>query len=227
MANIDLRKIRYAIEHKEEFLNKEFIMKNRKILIKTACIVLAVFCILYITAGDGNDERLIQGESVTETEEEPADDDYGLAGESGFIIVDISGAVRTPMVIKLPEGSRIDDAINGAGGLTDKADISEVNRAQILEDGQKILIPEKNADQGGKQISSGSAVTDTISNEKVNINTADADLLETITGVGPATAEKIIRYRNSEGPFRKIEDIQNVSGIGSKTFEKMKDEITV
>lgn len=152
------------------------------------------------------------------------------------IYVDIGGAVKEPMLAELPSGSRVEDAIIAAGGLTDTADISSINRAEFLEDGVKIFIPEiaEESDDSSSAVpgvttsgsSSDSSLTGSASG-KININTADSTQLQEITGIGPATAQKIIDYRTSNGRFKSIEDIKNVSGIGDKTFEKMKDQITV
>ena len=152
------------------------------------------------------------------------------------IYVDIGGAVKEPMLAELPSGSRVEDAIIAAGGLTDTADISSINRAEFLEDGVKIFIPEiaEESDDSSSAVpgvttsgsSSDSSLTGSASG-KININTADSTQLQEITGIGPATAQKIVDYRTSNGRFKSIEDIKKVSGIGDKTFEKMKDQITV
>ena len=151
---------------------------------------------------------------------------------AGTIFVDIGGAVKTPMLVELPDGSRVDDAIQAAGGLKTEADMSSINRAEFLTDGQKVFIPSLALDENGnviegnvsqgKSSSAGDAATG-----KVNINTADSEQLQTLSGVGPATAQKIIDYRQSNGSFSSVEDLKNVSGIGDKTFEKLKDYITV
>ncbi|MBQ3466048.1 MAG: helix-hairpin-helix domain-containing protein, partial [Firmicutes bacterium] len=140
-------------------------------------------------------------------------------------------AVKNPMLAELPDGSRVDDAIQAAGGLKQEADMSNINRAEVLIDGQKIFIPSLALDEDGNVISDAQAGTagssGTDSTGKVNINTADSSQLQTLNGVGPATAQKIIDYRQSNGTFSNIEDIRNVSGIGDKTFEKLKDHITI
>lgn len=146
------------------------------------------------------------------------------------IFVDIGGEVVNPMLAELPEGSRVENAIQLAGGLTENADLTSINRAEFLEDGEKIFIPAKIE---GDSVSADTQVpvTDTAaaasSNGKVNINTADSAGLQTLNGVGPSTAQKIIDYRTSSGRFKTIEDLKNVSGIGDKTFEKLKDYICV
>ena len=156
----------------------------------------------------------------------------------GTIFVDIGGAVKTPMLAELPNGSRVDDAIEAAGGLRKEADMTNINRAEFLVDGQKVFIPSYALDEDGNIIESSAAgsVPDSGTSSatgaidpsgKVNINTADSTQLQTLNGVGPATAQKIIDYRDSSGRFTTIEDLKNVSGIGDKTFEKLKDYICV
>lgn len=151
-----------------------------------------------------------------------------------MIMVDVAGAVVNPAVVELPEGSRVFEAVEKAGGLTKDADTGLINRAEILSDGQKIYIPTK---QEVKEIQKGqppaalqynTGVNKSAGQPKlVNINTADSEVLQQLTGVGPATAGKIIDYRNKNGKFRTIEELKNVSGIGDKTFEKFKDKITI
>ena len=137
------------------------------------------------------------------------------------------------MLAELPEGSRVDDAIKAAGGLTDKADLTDINRAAFVEDGEKIYIPaliemdESSSDVDHSDIVSGNGLSAQYSDGKVNINTADSEELQKLTGVGPVTAQKIIDYRKENGRFAAIEDIKNVTGIGDKTFEKFKDDIKV
>ena len=147
----------------------------------------------------------------------------------GTIFIDIGGAVKTPMLAELPDGSRVDDAIQAAGGLKTEADMSNINRAEFLTDGQKVFIPSMALDEDGNVIE-GTASSGSVSSAgagKVNINTADSEQLQTLSGVGPATAQKIIDYRQSNGRFSSAEDLKDVSGIGDKTFEKLKDDITI
>ena len=142
------------------------------------------------------------------------------------ITVDISGMVRKPGVYTLSKGSRLNDVVQMAGGLLDDADINVINRAEKVQDAQKIYIPkigEEDLDSFGSSEGSGPEEK----NGLININNADSETLQKIKGVGPATAEKIIEYRKANGKFRTVEDLKNVSGIGEKTFEKIKDTITV
>ena len=171
----------------------------------------------------------LESESVAELEVQEASEtdapEISLT-PANRIIVDISGAVESPGVYMLQDGSRIFDLIEAAGGLTKDADINYINRAEILFDEAKIYIPSV---RETSDLSPGSAVrTSSVSSgpSLININTADSETLQKIPGVGPSTAEKIISYRLSHGRFSSIEELTNISGIGAKTLEKMKGYIT-
>ena len=140
------------------------------------------------------------------------------------IVVYICGAVKESKVITLKENSRICDAIDSVGGITNEADLTNINLAYILEDGEKIYIPKK-----GEEIqnSLNSGYNNSISENKININKATQTELETIPGIGPSTALKIINYREENGKFNSIEDIKNVSGIGEAKFNNIKNYICV
>lgn len=140
------------------------------------------------------------------------------------IMVDVSGAVLQPGVYTLPNGSRVIDAIEAAGGLTGEAVTKSLNMAAILEDGQQVWVPKITPTP-----IPGSSSTDRASGVEilVNINTASQSQLEELPEIGPVTAQRIIEYRENNGPFLKIEDIQKVDGIGTETFERIKDLITV
>ncbi|MDR2156989.1 MAG: helix-hairpin-helix domain-containing protein [Clostridiales Family XIII bacterium] len=147
------------------------------------------------------------------------------------IYVDVAGAVNKPMVIELPAGSRVFEALEAAGGLTESADARYINRATVLSDGDRIYVPGAGeiTDESDLPPSAGATAGGAPGGAegKININTADGETLQQLNGVGPATARKILDYRAQNGKFTSIEDIQNVSGIGAKTFEKMKDRLTV
>jgi competence protein ComEA len=157
-----------------------------------------------------------------------------------MLIVHITGEVKNWGVIELPQGSRIIDAVNKAGGFTDSADVDAVNLAYVLSDGIKVYIPSKNEDEignftteeyitidSGDNVITGGEKMEENKKEFVNINKATQTELETLPGIGPSTALKIISYRNENGAFSSIEDIKNVSGIGDSKFESIKDLICV
>ena len=155
-------------------------------------------------------------------------------GTKELVIVHITGAVKTPGIVKLPEGARIEDAIDKAGGLTEDADISDVNLAYVLEDGIKIKIPTISEEKNEEIIinSSGEGIVEKeISNNSenkiININKANETDLQTLPGIGASLAGRIVEYRNSNGKFNEIEDIKNVSGIGDSKYENIKNLICV
>lgn len=160
----------------------------------------------------------------------------------GKIFIDIGGEVKNPGVYEVTSDSRIFEAIEKAGGLTEKADTTNVNQAETVKDGQKISIPKKgataqsNGGSGGESSQTtsapasnaqNSAGTDPASGAKININSADSSQLQTINGIGPSTAEKIIRYRTSKGAFKSIDDLKKVNGIGDKKLEKLRPYVTI
>lgn len=155
-----------------------------------------------------------------------------------IVIIHITGSVKNPGIVKLKEGSRIEDAIESAGGLTENADITKVNLAYVVEDGTKIKIPSASEEDIGDEdiidsksgdniIIKENTVSSNNSTQTININKATEKEFETLPGIGPSLASKIIEYRNQNGKFESIEDIKNVNGIGDNKYEKIKDLITV
>ena len=142
------------------------------------------------------------------------------------ITVDVTGAVTTPGVVELAADARVFDAIEASGGLTADADLSSVNRAAKLADGEKVHIPCV-GEAPAAPAEGGGAASGTSAAALVNINTASADELDELPGVGPSTAQAIIDEREQGGPFTSVEDIMRVSGIGEKKFEKLKDAICI
>lgn len=152
------------------------------------------------------------------------------------IIIHIMGEVINEGIVEIPEGARIIDAVNKAGGFSECADTSKINLAYVLKDGQKVIIPSiYDVDKQAELVSSGSGngiidetqSSNDIKNGLVNLNTATKQELQTLPGIGESTAEKIINYRDENGNFNDIDDIKNVSGIGDSKFNSIKDMITV
>lgn len=146
--------------------------------------------------------------------------------KSTNIIVHIAGQVENEGIIELQLNARVNDAIEAAGGLTAEADLSQINLATQLKDGQKVYIPSKEETEEGYI---GEEIGQNGFKEvgKVNINTATQTELETLSGIGASTALKIINYRKENGNFSSIEDIKNVPGIGDSKYNNIKDSITV
>ncbi len=144
----------------------------------------------------------------------------------GPIQVHVCGAVNQPGVYALPPGSIVQQAIDAAGGFTSESVPSALNLATVLEDGQKVHVPEQE-DHTVSIPSSADPSIDPSPGELININTASASELDLLPGIGPALANNIIEHRQNYGPFTCIEDIINVSGIGPSKFTELRDLITV
>lgn len=147
------------------------------------------------------------------------------------VFVDVKGAVERPGVYEAQTNERVIDLISKAGGLSESADEAKINFAQRVEDEMVIYVPKEGEDSDEAAaivIGGGAEGTSKAKNDgKVNLNTANEAELQTLTGVGPAKASAIIEFRETNGPFKVIEDLKLISGIGDKTFEKLKDSIKV
>ncbi len=139
--------------------------------------------------------------------------------ETGVYVV---GAVMTPGVYFLPQGSRVADALEAAGGPTEEADLARVNLAKRVYDEEQIYVPRLGEENPPLPLSTGGEA-----GGKININTATAAELETLPGIGPVLSQRIVDYRKANGPFAATEDIKNVGGIGEVTFEGIKELIFV
>lgn len=191
------------------------------ILILMLCIIFYyIYSNLYANDYSFNENSLL----VDTTDENNAPSIENINNNIDTIVVYICGAVKESKVITLSENSRICDAIDAVGGLLKDADLTNINLAYVLEDGEKIYIPHK-----GEEVldTPTSYTTNNSDSNKININKASQTELETIPGIGPSTALKIINYRNENGKFNSIEDIKNVSGIGDSKFNNIKEYITV
>lgn len=211
---------------------------DKKLLLKViAGVIILVIAFSMYLARNSDSEDTVQvlipkEENHIQEGNEAEEEDVSTAAivSEKKILIDVSGAVNQPAVVELKEGSRVFEAIELAGGLSKDADTRSTNLAQVLTDGEKLYIPTKKEleETGGSYLQTkNTSVEASGSAGLININTANSETLQQLTGVGPSTAEKIIRYRTENGNFKTIEDIKNVSGIGEKTFEKFKNKITV
>lgn len=151
------------------------------------------------------------------------------ASPSTTLIVDVSGWVRKPGVFEFEPGDRVIDAVERAGGARDNADLTLLNLAAPLVDGQQILVPKEGAQVPGTVpgTTPGTTGVPGATGALVNINTADEATLETLNGVGPVLAASIIAYRTEHGPFTSIDQLDEVSGIGPATMEDLRSQVTV
>lgn len=227
-----------------------------KISLKQRVIIGCIFVIILLMGGIGifvftqSQETEIdlsqlvdnvQNENVSNPSGENTEENINQIKEEHkeTIIVHITGEVKNTGIITLEKGARIADAIKKAGGETKQADLNEVNLAYELQDGQQIYIPNKKdkienkekmyitSESGNNVIKQDVSSNNKGVNKKVNINTANQSELEALPGIGESIAGRIIEYREQNGKFQKIEDLQNVKGIGDSKFAKIKELVTV
>ncbi len=159
----------------------------------------------------------VSKDSVSEKEE---------ALEQDLITVDVKGAVKAPGIYDLPVGSRVNDAVQKAGGLTEQADSKSLNLAQKISDEALVYVPTKGEEVASQQTASGTA-SSTSKEKKVNLNKASLEELKQVKGLGGKRAQDIIDHRETNGKFKSVDELKKVSGIGAKTIEKLKDYVTV
>ncbi|MGE0067477.1 MAG: helix-hairpin-helix domain-containing protein [Solirubrobacterales bacterium] len=147
------------------------------------------------------------------------DGEFSLSGEGSDVVVDVTGAVRSPGVYRLPAGSRVEDAIARAGGAEPAAALEAVNRAARLADGQQVVVPARGP--GGSVAVAGVGAED----GPISLGTATLEQLDTIDGIGPVTAEDIIEFRDEHGGLASVDQLDQVSGIGPATMEALRDRL--
>lgn len=209
-------------------------------------VAIGVAVIVCLVAGFGiarlvqaGDEQAFEIESPSSSSSQDGQEPAEEATPPASVVVYVSGAVMTTGLVEVPQGSRVGDALAAAGGFDETADPSALNLARVVEDGEQIDVPtreersaqESAATEGpGSGAPSGSGASSPASSKTtglVNINTATQAELESLPGVGPSTAKKIIDDRTANGPFKKKEDLKRVSGIGEKKYASLESNITV
>ena len=211
--------------------------KKQKVVVLVIAIVVAIGMIYFIyNKNQITDDVNLENDILVS--ENVAKEKSLNTTEENEVIIHIIGSVKNPGIVRLKEGSRIEDAIEAAGGLTENADISRVNLAYVVDDGTKIKIPSSQEEDIGDEeiIGSGSGENIIIeenttssnkSSQTININKATETELQTLPGIGASLASRIIEYRSQNGKFGSIEEIKNVNGIGDSKFENIKDLISV
>jgi len=206
---------------------------NYKVLLAVAAGLLVVIAYFVLQGGEG-DVMPQDGWLVANQEMEHSNDEEVAHETPSQFFADVKGAVVRPGVYTFQKGDRIANLIELAGGFTDEADQTKVNLAAAAEDAMMIVVPtvDETANDPNPDMSAvigGGATVDTPSpsSDKVNLNTASEADLTTLPGIGPAKAASIMDKRQELGGFKQIEDLKKVSGIGEKTFEKLKDVITI
>jgi len=199
---------------------------NKKLLFISIFLIILVSIFIYSYTKDSSSDFILTNDLYISST--PAN----VIEEISQIIVHVAGEVINPGLVTLAENSRIDNAISAAGGVTELADVSKINLAYALQDGQKIYIPSIYDEEELVyiEVSAGDNIvipTESPQSNLINLNTATQAELQTLPGVGESTAKKIIDYRTKNGKFKQIEDIMNVSGIGEAKFNAIKDNICI
>ena len=208
----------------EELIEK---IKEYKIIVICASLgmVLGGFFFLKPVAQTPAKESNLQTEVTTVSKDEKEDKNQKEeVVEQDLITVDVKGAVKSPGIYDLPVGSRINDAVQKAGGLTDNADSKSINLAQRISDEALVYVPTK--EEATSQEAHLNA-SNTKENKKVNLNKASLEELKQVKGLGAKRAQDIIDHRESNGKFKSVDELKKVSGIGAKTIEKLKEYVTV
>ena len=208
----------------EELIEK---IKEYKIIVICASLglVLGGFFLLKPVAQTPAKESNLQTEVTTVSKDEKEDKNQKEeVVEQDLITVDVKGAVKLPGIYDLPVGSRINDAVQKAGGLTDNADSKSINLAQRISDEALVYVPSKEEATNQEAHSNAS---NTKENKKVNLNKASLEELKQVKGLGAKRAQDIIDHRESNGKFKSVDELKKVSGIGAKTIEKLKEYVTV
>lgn len=160
------------------------------------------------------------------SEKEVKKEEKDESPEQDLITVDVKGAVKSPGIYDLPVGSRVHDAVQKAGGLTEEADSKSLNLAQKISDEALVYVPTKGEEAASQQVASGTTPS-TSKDKKVNLNKASLEELKQVKGLGGKRAQDIIDHREANGKFKSVDELKKVSGIGAKTIEKLKDYVTV
>ncbi|WP_125767753.1 helix-hairpin-helix domain-containing protein [Companilactobacillus furfuricola] len=170
-----------------------------------------------------NNNNVVHSEKVSQKTANREKHPEGRAS-SKEVVVDIQGAVNKPGVYHMKDKSIVFDVIQTAGGMKDDADVKQINRAQKLTDAMQIYVPRVGEI---KTVSSNKSADKGANNSVVNLNSAVVEDFKDVKGIGPKKAEKIIAYREKNGPFQKIDDLSKVGGFGPKTIDSLRDSLTV
>lgn len=211
---------------------EELIEKIKEYKIIVICVslglVLGGFFLLKPVAQTPAKESNLQSEVIAipkdSTDEKEDGNQKEEVVEQDLITVDVKGAVKSPGIYDLPVGSRINDAVQKAGGLIDNADSKSINLAQKISDEALVYVPTK--EEAANQESYSNA-TGSKESKKVNLNKASLEELKQVKGLGAKRAQDIIDHRESNGKFKSVDELKKVSGIGAKTIEKLKEYVTV
>lgn len=215
-----MNKIVETIERIKDFINEYAYKIIISLVSACAILILAGFWLIRgsnLSADNNGESSGDQSNKVTSTE----------SNDSGEVYVDVKGEVKHPGMYKLNSGSRVNDAIKRAEGFTKNADQSSINLAQNLSDEEVIVVDNYKNHKENTQNSFSNASSNSSESGKIHLNSADTNELQKLDRVGAKTAQKIVDFRNENHGFKNIEEIKQVSGLGDKSYERLKDSVTL
>lgn len=215
-----MNKIVETIERIKDFINEYAYKIIISLVFACAILILAGFWLIRgsnLSADNNGESSGDQSNKVTSTEN----------NDSGEVYVDVKGEVKHPGMYKLNSGSRVNDAIKQAEGFTKNADQSSINLAQNLSDEEVIVVDNYKNHKENTQNSFSNASSNSSESGKIHLNSADTNELQKLDRVGAKTAQKIVDFRNENHGFKNIEEIKQVSGLGDKSYERLKDSVTL
>ena len=220
------------LEDVKSFLTRLWQQKKMSIVSFGIAVVVILGAMLFAFApSKDNQLHIMSTEEQKLNTEGSYSDSLTEAAPERTIFVHVAGSVSAPGLYELDEGARVNDAIKIAGWFTDEADQTSLNLARTLTDGEQLFVPSKTGESSSvasnASISFGSNSNTSGTAPKINVNRASEDDLQSIPGVGPSLAAKIIKDRENNGPFASVDDLTRVSGIGEKKLDSMRDSITI
>lgn len=207
-------------------------MRQRGMLMATAGLIIGVTLVVITLAGWSAQPAPAPAaeDGLLDTLDDSAPDQAPTSRATAApasIVVYVSGAVRQPDVYELPAEARVKDLVLSAGGLSEDADAERINLAERLRDEQHVHVPRLGEPAGQADTGAGAAPDGAAQGDLVDLNTASLAELDAINGIGPALAQRIIDYRDSDGPFTSVEDLQKVKGVGPALYAKIAPFVTV
>jgi competence protein ComEA len=192
-----------------------FELSRRRILVAAGCLVLLLFIGSKLLARPETGGAALAPPAAAPTET--------AAATPAVIVIDVVGAVRRPGLYRLAQGARIADAVSRAGGATPKADLALINLAAPLADGEQVVVPRRGTAALGAPAGSGSSAGGAPAGGPVHLGTATLEQLDSLPGIGPVTAQKILDYRQKHGAFTSVDELDAVPGIGPARLDQLKD----
>jgi competence protein ComEA len=210
-------------------------LSRTQVAVWGAIAVALLFIGARAVRGEGGESSDSYGDYSTGSYEDEAgeseggeEESFAVTGEAGDVVVDVTGAVESPGVYRLPAGSRVNDAVKRAGGASGKAELDSLNLAAQLSDGQQVVVPERvpaGATGDAAAAAGGTGAAGAAEEGPISLATATAAELDTIDGIGPVTAEDIINFREEHGGLSSVDQLDQISGIGPATMESLRERL--